>query len=291
MAPKKKGGGYKDQLSDFGISAGFQFLVDQAIRNQWTASEFEQHLVRSRSFQKLYPGLVDADGNIQSTLAAGSQNLQAAVNKYKVLRDQYSLVAREFPGIKLNAQKIGALIGNQVSVDEFARRSSALSQVRTNPGLKDLFNEELKALGKPPLDDIGWMKFMAGASGRNFYDIYEGAVLRAQGLNLTAEEALAAARSVGAPGGGPADLGGIIAQVRSLKSDIAPELAREGITETDLIQLAGGSDPKGLTPILERLVAQRRALKGYSPGVQGSRGTGGGLSLYPDQADNQLFAE
>ena len=285
MADKKKGnkgqkGIYKDVLGDFGVTHGFQLLIDQAIRNQWTQSEFERHLAASKPFQKQFPGLVDRDGGVNPFLGA---DLRSAVNAYQRLEDQYHTVARNYPGVRLNRDMLGTLIRNDVSVDEFARRATINATLRSNPALQDQFNEQLKVSGKKPLDPLGMRKFLAGASSRDYYDTYQAAYLRSSGLNFDAKTAQQVARGLDSPLSPNLDLGKLVADVQRVKTDIAPELAREGITDADLTLLAAGSDPRGIGGKVEQIVAQRRASTQRQQGTYARQTSTGGLGIYPEE--------
>jgi hypothetical protein len=290
---KNDKGHLKNQLENLlgglGLGGDYSFLIDKAIRGQFAETDFLVRLVHSPSFKRTYPGLIEK-GNIAPFLSANPSafttgNLGSAISKYNSLSNAYRQVLRGYD-MDLGPAKIALLIKGQKSPEEFAANINILNTVRSNPGLQDLYNQELRAAGKKPLDEQGFYRFLAGTAPKDFYDIYEAAYLRNSGLNLGANQALSTARQLGAPGQ-QMDLNQLIASVYASKNDIQPELDRQGISDTDLALLAGGSDTRNLTPVLQQLVAQKRARGTPVPGYQSRRGTGGGPSLYgPEEAQS-----
>jgi hypothetical protein len=277
-------------LSGLGLGGDYSFLIDQAIRNQFSETEFLVKLVHAPTFQHKYPGLIQR-GNIAPFLsdnpsAFTTGNLGSAISKYNSLSNAYHQVLRGYD-IELTPNKIALLIKGEKSPEEFAAGINIINTVKQNPGLQEIYNQELRAAGKPPLDPQGFFKFLAGAAPRDFYDIYEAAYLRNQGLNLGAGQALQTARAIGAPGQ-QVDLNALVGDVFRFKNDIQPELDRQGISDSDLALLASGSDTRNLTPVLQGLIANKRATGSQVPGYQSRRGTGGGVSLYGPE-DSQSF--
>jgi hypothetical protein len=267
----------KHLLSGLGLGGDFIHLIDQAIRGNWTPTEFTEGLKNSNRFQKMFPGLVEKGGTINPFLG---NTLGQAVGAYRKLAFTYQQSARGlFP---VDDKTVGIAIAHGISPDEFAARIQAVANVKANPGLMDDFNQQLKAIGMNPVDEMGFLKFAAGAAARTFYDVYEAAQLRAAGLNISAKEAQGVAQTLGTPGQGT-DIAALIAQVRQIKPDIGPELTRAGITDADLVQLESGVDPRGLAPTLQGIVANRRALGTRVVGSQPSAGPAGGLALYPEE--------
>jgi hypothetical protein len=294
MPDRRKQGGKKDDkghlkdqienlLSGLGLGGDYSFLIDHAIRKQFSETDFLVKLVHSPSFQRTYPGLIQK-GNIAPFLSANPSafttgNLGSAISKYNSLANSYKQVLRGYD-IDLTPQKIALLIQGQKSPEEFATDINVITTVNQNPGLHSLYNQELKAAGKPGLSEQGLFQFLKGTAPKDFYDIYEAAYLRNAGLNLGgAKGALQTARGLGAPGQ-QVDLNQLVGDVFRFKNDIQPELDRQGISDTDLALLASGSDTRNLTPVLQQLIAQKRARGTPVAGYQSRRGTGGGPSLY-----------
>lgn len=274
---------YLAALAPFGITGGFQQLIDQAVRNQWTAQEFEHHLVLSKPFQQMFPGLVTKEGIVNPFLTGGSGSLSTAVARYRSLTAQYEKVASNFPGVKVGRDLIGVLISHQVSADEFAARANVETTLKKNPELRDAFNAELGAAGQQKLDEMGIRKFLAGQADAKLYDIYEAAQLRSAGLDFTPQEALNVASQVGVPGQ-QFNTGQLISQVKAQLGDIGPELDKAHISLSGLaISLAQqGLDAQGIGNHIRQLIDQRRAQGSYVAGVQPRQGTAGGLALYED---------
>ena len=114
-------------------------------------------------------------------------------------------------------------------------------------------------------------------------------------LKLDVEAAMRAAKAIGEPGQAVQNLDAIISQTQAALGDIGPEILKQGISvEEAIAAFAKGpdvQDAQGIGNIFRALINQRRALGTRVPGTQAQRGQGGGLSIYQDQQDNQLFAE
>lgn len=276
-------------LAGLGIGGDYHMLIVQAVQNDWDTTEFLHALTTTRTFRQRFPGLIQ-HGRVAPFLSANpselsASNLGAAIRQYGQLQNAYHQVVRNLsPAYKITPQRMGALISGQISPDEFGRRAEALRTFQQNPGLRETFNEQLQAAGKKPLDQMGFFKFLANASQRSFYDVYESAYFRTQ-LGLNPQTALEAARQIGGPLGAPAqDLNALVSQVRSMHADIAPELQRIGVSDADLLVLASNQDPKGLAPKIQQIINQRRTLgQPTGAGQQVRTGSGGGAALYGEQ--------
>jgi hypothetical protein len=272
-------------LGELGVRGNLTALVRRAVIQGWTEDEFASHLVRTQVFRRMYPGLIDfATGQIQADFSGGqgfsAAVLKVATAKYTAGYDDFQAVARRL-GVKAPRKEMFALaVRSDVSIEEFGTRLSAIESVRSNPGLLDQFNEQLKLAGKKPLDKLGFYKFVAGASAPDFYDTYQAATLRAQGLSLSAEEAADVARKMDSSLSPNMDLGKLVGEIRKLGSDIGPELRQAGITDADLVLLAAGQDPKGQGRQLEQIASQRRALGQSGQGVYAQQSSSGGMSIF-----------
>jgi len=266
---------FEEFLGGLGFQGGeFTHLIIQAIQEDWSATEFQQALKESPRFQRMFPGLIEKDGSINVLLG---NTLGSAVYAYRRWQDAYQQVAKG--RVHLTTKMMGVLVAGGQSPDEFGARLNAIQSAQANPALQAAFNEELAAMGKKPLDEIGWLKFLAKTGPTNFYDIYEAAQLRSSTLNLEPEAALALARAVGTPGQA-ADVGSIIKAINALKPQLAPELERMGITDADLVLIEAGSDPKNMLPQIRQLLAQRQAMGGHVSGSYARQGPGGGFALF-----------
>ena len=266
---------FEEFLGGLGFQGGeFTHLIIQAIQEDWSATEFQQALKESPRFQRMFPGLVEKDGTINVLLG---NTLGSAVYNYRRWQEAYAKIAKG--RVHLTTKMMGVLVTGQISPDEFGARLNAVSSAQANPELLAALNEELVAAGKKPLDETGWLKFLAKTGPTKFYDIYEAAQLRASTLNLEPEAALALARAVGTPGQA-ADVGSIIKAINALKPQIAPELERMGITDEDLVLLESGADPNNMLPQIRQLLAQRQAMGGHVSGSYARQGPGGGFALF-----------
>jgi hypothetical protein len=255
-------------LRGYGLSPHvFSDLIDKAVREQWSPAEFTAKLYGSDVFQKTFPGIFNKDGSLKMT---PSEYLQLAYGA-----GGFSDIARNF-GIKLDRDRIGVLIGGDVSPDEWANRALIFQTAKSNDIYRQSFNSILKGSGNDPVKKNEWFDFIAGKPEAKIYDLYEAASLQAApGLNFegTGKGALKAAGQIGKPGEF-VDIKALIQTVQQQKDFIAPELTRAGITDADLAVLAGGQDPKGIKSTLEGILRSRQALSTVSGQVSAA---GGGL--------------
>lgn len=273
-------------LNQLGIRGGLQDLVRKAIIQGWSADMFADALIHTKQFKQAFPGLVQNGGiAIDFGGGAGASSLVQAVSRYRQGFDDFQGVAKDLGMNGFNKQGFALAIKNEISLDEYAARLQVEKTVRDNQQLLGAFNEQLKLMGKKSLDEMGWKKFLAKAGSSDLYDAYEAAYLKTSGLNISAEQAQGIAKNIGAPGQPGTDLAGLVAFVNQIKPDIAPELARAGITDSDLVQLRAGVDPKNQAPLLQQLVDRRRALGQQRQNAYSSTSDSGGFSLYQeDQA-------
>ena len=244
----------------------FDDLIRQAIVNQWTPEQFIGEIYASDEFAAAFPGIFNRDGSLKLT---PSEYLQMAYGF-----GGYVDIARNFD-IKLTPRKIGMLVHGNTSPDEWALRAQILQQAKRTEAYRSEFNAVLEASGQEPLDKNEWFKHIAGRSQARVENLYEAVSLRMAGdLNITPEEALAAAGAIGAER--PAeqvDINAILAETRKFKSLIGPELEAAGIIDADLAVLAAGADPKGIRAKLEQILRNRQALTSVR--------AGGGAERFP----------
>lgn len=270
-------------LESLGVRGNLQDLVRRAVIQGWDVNEFADALIRTKSFRRAYPGLVQGGAiHVDFGGGAGAQSLITAVGNYNRGLDDFKALASRMGARDVSKRVFGLAVRNDISLDEYGARLQVEKTIQANPGLLDQFNEQLKLTGKNPLDEMGWRKFLVKAKGADYYDAYEAAFLRAQGLDLSAEQAAGVAKSIGTPGAGGTDLNQLVQEINRIKTDVAPELGRAGITDADLALLASGSDPGGKAAQLEQIVARRRALQQRSGGSSGQTSSTGGFSLFSE---------
>jgi len=239
----------------------FDDLIREAIVQRWTPEQFTAELYGSREFDSAFPGIFRKDGSLAVSPA---QYLDLAYGP-----GGYVDIGRNF-GIKLGPKKIGQLVAGEVSPDEWAFKAMVLQQAKATEAYRTEFNAVLEASGAEPLGKKEWFNFIANKSEARVENLYEAVSLRMDTtLDLTPEEALGAAKEIGAESpGARVDINEIIAKANQYKNVIGPELNAAGITDADLAVLSSGRDPKGVRGQLEQILANREALIGA--------GTGGG---------------
>ncbi len=274
--PTVKKGELAGILRGFGLNPGmFDDVIHQAISHQWSPYEFQAALYDSDAFHEMFPGIFNKDGSLKMT--------PAEWNALAFGEGGYQDISSNF-GIKLNRDKIGALVENNVSPDEWAFRGYVLQQAKSSDVYRDAFNKVLQASGQKPLDKGEWFNYIAGHSDARIENLYEAASLAsAEGLDINAKGALAAAHDIGQPGE-QIDVKQLVQQVRQVADFVSPELRQAGITDADLAVLESGNDPKGIRSQLEQIVKNRQALVGGR--ITAGLGSGGG-GLFPAQREGQ----
>lgn len=273
LTPNISAGELAGILRGYGLNPKmFDDVIHSAVQNQWTPEEFTAHLYDSEAFHNMFPGIFNADGSLKMTpaqwnlLAFGDGGYQDIASNY---------------GIKLNRDKIGTLIEQNVSPDEWSFRGMILQQAKNEDVFRQSFNQVLKASGQKGLDKSEWFNHVAGYSDARIENLYEAASLTAAtGLDINAKAALQASHDIGAPGEA-VDPKALVQQIRQVKDFIDPELRAAGITDADLAVLEAGSDPKNIRASLEQLVKNRQALVGTAI----SAGLGGSSGLFPAQGE------
>lgn len=237
-------------LRGFGLPPNmFDNLIDQAVRNQWSAAQFEAELYSSDEFAEAFPGIFAPDGSLKMSPA---EYLRLAYGD-----GGYQDIARQF-GIRLDRKRIGALIGGNVSPDEWYERAEILREAKHNEIYRENWNRVLRALGRPELDRKDWFRFLAGHSDERIANLEEAASL-VGAFDVRPREAMAAARQIGG-GGEFVDMAELVEQVRQVMDVIEPELRAAGITAADIAVLEAGSDVKGIAPRLQQILRNRQAL-------------------------------
>jgi hypothetical protein len=290
---KGKGKGKRDAaenfLAGFGISGAFDDLVKKMVIQGWSLDEFALRLARTRQFKNAFPGLVGRKGIIHpdfvSGAAAGASALVSAVTNYNKGLDDFRATAAAvgYTG-NVGPRVFGMAIRNDISPDEWGRRITIATRLRSDPGLLDMYNEQRTFAGLKPLQPGEFLKGLA-KNDPGVIDAYQAAYLRQAGLDLTAEQAGAVAQGIDSPLQPNMDLGRLVQEINRIKPDIGPELRGLGVGDDKLALLASGSDPDNLAPKLEQLIAQRRSSSQVARGSGMRQSSTGGLSLFEeDQA-------
>jgi hypothetical protein len=264
----KKGGKFQNAAQNFlegiGIKGGLQGLIRRAIVQGWDIEEFANAVMETKAFRTAFPGLVDfktglINGHFSSRRSGSSALLEAVSNYFQGLED-FQNAAKNLNLPDIGKRGYASLIRNDISLEEFGARATAVQTAQGNPELLAMFNEQLKFQGLKPLDDKGFYRFIAKAGSNDFYDAYQAAYLRNAGLDLTAAEAGGLAQSLDPGKSGNINLSELVAQINLYQADIGPELTDAGIGDAELALVAGGGRPD-LVPKLQQLVAQRRAIQ------------------------------
>jgi hypothetical protein len=240
----------------------FDDLIDDAVINQWSSAQFAAELYSSDEFQRMFPGIFNKDGSLKMS---PSQYLQMSYGM-----NGYQDIGKQF-GIKVGPRKIGKLVAGNVSPDEWAFKAMVLQQARQTEQYREEFNGVLEASGGQPLSKSDWFNFIAKKSHARVQNLYEAVALRMGDLDISAGEALEAAKAIGAESPTErVDINAIIGEVRKFKNSIGPELEAAGITDADLAVLqAGGADPRGLSTTLQQILRNREKLVGSGLGGAG----------------------
>lgn len=248
-------------LRGYGINPKlFNDLIHQAIINQWSPAEFTAQLYGSDEFASVFPGIFARDGSLKVT---PSQYLQMAYGF-----NGYVEIGKNF-GVHLTPEKIGLLFEGNTSPTEWAFRAMALQDAKANEVHRANYNAIITQMGHAPLSKDDWYNYFAGKSDVKIENVFEAASLyAAPGLDVTAKEAVAASKAIGAQNPRAVlDIAKVIAAAQANKDIVGPELQAAGITDADLAVLAAGSDPKGIATMLDQIVRNRNLLTSSSAGA------------------------
>lgn len=271
-APADPLGPYRSLFLRLRIPPGpFIGLMHQAAAQNWSADELMWALEGNPRFNKMFPG-------IQQLLDEG-MSVSSAVSAWRRMGQEYIEAAKEGGWGKiarLNPQRIGQLIENNIDVDEFKMRAGILEYARHTEGARQAFNAVLKKKGDQQLDRQGWFKFIMGQGEQHLYDTYEGAVLFQElgAMGLRGKQARRLGKIISGPEGAPAfDAASVAAAFQEIKSKLGSQvLSDSGIKARELALAVLGSQegihftrPKAA----RRAVAARDALEQLARNVQG----------------------
>ena len=244
----------------------FNDLIREAVMNQWSPAQFTAELYGSDEFAAAFPGIFGPDGSLKVT---PGQYLQMAYGP-----NGFVDIAEDF-GLKLGPRKIGQLFEGNVSLDEWAFRAMVLTDAKENEVHRQNYNAVISAMGGEPLSKGDWFSHFAGYSTAKVENMFEAASLYgAPGLEISAPEAVKAAKAIGAVSPmAQVDIEALVQAAQQNKDIVGPELAAAGITDADLAVLAAGSDPKGIRPLFEQIVRNRKLLTTAQAGGGGVTGT------------------
>jgi hypothetical protein len=276
----------------FDLGPGYAQILRDAVINDWNEQEIVQAVTSSDTFRSSFPGLLDNEGDLrdfltgQQNASLNPQNLGSAIIAYKKLWESYQEAAEGYGGItgRIGRDKVALLIRNETSPTELRANLQAVKTVTANAESFRMFNQQLKEMGRAPLDRDGLLRFAVKAAPQELYDVYEATRLRQMDLGLGIQGAGAVARSLGnvdeaGQVTGVAQnrtLAKLVADLKATQADIGPELASAGISSLKLAKfLADPTDDPDLAQRLEQLVTSRRAQGAYVAGTQPRAGAMG----------------
>jgi hypothetical protein len=270
---------------------GISQVLRDAVINDYSEQELLRAVTKTKSFRNAYPGIFDRDGDLQPFLVgAARQGLSAstlatAVGNYNKLWFAYEQAASNYGGIagKIGRDKVAQLIRSETSPEEFQTKLRAVQLATDNPGAIDIFNEQLKAAGLPPLKGKDVFKVFAGSADQKFYDAYESARIRqlGPGLDFSSKDAMGIAQALGnvdeqGNPTGPGDVSELLRQLTGTLSDIAPELQAAGYNNLSIAKYLANPDSDPAFAIrLQGIIAAKRGRGQYVAGQQVQRGPGG----------------
>lgn len=157
-------------LVQAGIPAGaFSSLIDQAIRLNYTPSEFTLQVYGSPQFENMFPGIFRPDGSMKMT-----------PYEYRQMSDQYVSTARQFGVSGFSQEHVGALIQGDVSMQEFSDRMTAIARIEDYKPAMNQFISLVEQNGGDASElktDEGLVDFMLGRSSKKFYTLWDQTVV------------------------------------------------------------------------------------------------------------------
>jgi hypothetical protein len=269
-AAQKRRLGYVGILRRLRLNLGpYAKIIERAAQQEWPSDIFMYEITRTKQFRRTFQGI--------GALFKEGMTVESAIGEWRRRAVAYRDVANQLDsGIQLNRKRIGWLIKNRVSAEEFAQRVLVMENLQQTEAMRTQFNALLTQRQKKQLDERGWFRFLTGQlNDRSLYDLAEAAQLGVSGLNITPQEALGVARAIGTPGEFVGNLGELVARARALKGVVGPELERMGVNDAYLVALEGGADPLGVAPQVDQLIRQREELAQPSIAAPRQRGRQG----------------
>lgn len=276
----------KDLLSSLGLGGEFLQLIDSAVRNDWGAQEFIDRLINTKTFRQRFPGLI-TNGQIspyllqQAGAGINASTLGSAIQRYEQHLYAYGQVAEKY-GFNFRRDMMRAAIKFDISPDELGARLNAVDTLKRNP---DFFKNFERLSGQKFKGRQEQLAFLAGAGGQRVYDLYEATLLKQADIGLSRKQVKNLAGDIGTPGAlDPMAIGQLVDQVRQNLQTVGPELAAQGINSAQLVKALANPSlfPKEIDK-MRQIMASRQALSRPVQGSYGSKGSGGGLSLFEEQ--------
>lgn len=126
---------YLEILHSFGIAVtkNLDRLMDRGVENRWSTTNFLQYLRRTPEYKRHFPGIRSQPGQMSEA-------------RYNAMYDSFQKVwARE--GGKLSREQFGALVRNEVSLEEWQVRTRFMGLVKRNRDYFEKLQDVAKARG------------------------------------------------------------------------------------------------------------------------------------------------
>jgi len=260
-ARRKRARAFEDYLISLRINPGpFGELIDRAAQNEWSSARLLVVVGRSKEFSGkagMFPGIKRLFKEGMSVTAAVSEWRRRAT-AFRDMQDQLDLHA--FP---LTKRRVGLAIKGGLTPERLALRFQVREILDESEPIRQAYLSLLTPGERAKLDRLGWFKALAREGDRSLADRMEAARFLASGLDITAEQALGAARAIGPAGEFVGDISELVGRVMAYRDRALPELRAAGVLDVDLLLLEQGADPKGIGPTVDRILAQREAVRGF----------------------------
>lgn len=259
---KKKGDNNLATLKQLLQSSGipihaFQHMLEKAVRLNWNESELLLNIYGSKQFHKLFPGIFRPDGSLRMSAA-----------EYRHLADEYQSTARLYGVSNVSKEHIGQLIRNDVSMQEFTDRMTAIQRVKEFQPAFDQFKKIARDMGfkTKGLDtDKDALNFLLGKADDKFYKLWDrlsiGTAASAAGFDLGVKGIKDIAKRV--PGqANEAEMQSHFANLAQQMRQLMPlsQIGKYGLTKQDLIDLEfGGPNQAAIAQKVDTIVRNRQA--------------------------------
>lgn len=264
MATKKNAKGdnnlatLRQLLQSSGIPIhAFSNMLEKAVRLNWNDSELLLNIYGSKQFHQLFPGIFRPDGS-----------LKMSPYEYRQMADEFKSQARLYGISNISRAHIGQLIKNDVSMQEFADRMTAIQRVSEFKPAFDQFKAIAKDMGfaTKGLDtDKDALNFLLGKSDKKFYDLWDrisvGTAASQAGFDLGLKGIKDIAKRV--PGqANEAEIQGRFANLAQQMRTLMPlsQIGKYGLTKQDLIDLEfGGPKQAAIAEKVDTIIRNRQA--------------------------------
>jgi hypothetical protein len=160
---------FRAQLSSWGLDpSAYGDLINEAATKGWNMARLDAQVYQTPEFQKAFPGIFDASGQLKYSPAQYLQNAK-----------MYQATAAQ-AGINLNDQTQAWLFRNDVTPQTFQARASADAQLRQNKDLFNAFGEELVRAGieKTPPTKGQLTEFILGQGNAAWRQLWDSSAAR-----------------------------------------------------------------------------------------------------------------